>query len=152
MLTVSLVFNVWLYFGVMPRNPAVYTEFDQTETAAGRVARAAVTARDPRLRAVQIFLDRRLIEQDTVRFLTSDLTVGKFDGVRLSEAVTGDALLILPPDASVEERAAALAALGSAAHELMSPLLPDGAAPLFLAYGNGDTAQRLLDETFSLAR
>ncbi len=149
-LTVSLVFNVWLYFSVMPRNPAVYTEFDQTETAAGRVARAAVTARDPRLRAVQIFLDRRLIEQDTVRFLTSDLTVGIFDGVRLSEAVTGDALLILPPDASVEERAAALAALGSAARELTPPLLPDGATPLFLAYGNGDAAQHLLDVTFSL--
>lgn len=149
-LVASLVFNVWLYFGVMPRNPAVYNEFDQTETAAGRVVRAAATADDPRLRAVQVFLDRRLIGRDTVRFLTSDLTVGVFDGVRLSETVTGDVLLILPPDASDEERKAALAALGPSARELPPPLLPDGETPLFLAYGVGDGAQQLLNETFSL--
>ncbi len=148
MLMASLAFNVWLYFIAMPRNPAVYNEFDQTETAAGRVARMAAKANDPRLRAVQVFLDRRLIEQDTVRFLTSDLTVGVFDGARLSATVTGDALLILPPDASDEERKAALAALGSAARRLTSPRLPDGETPLFLAYGAGNEAQRLLDETF----
>lgn len=147
---VSLAFNVWLYFGEMPRNPAVYNEFDQTETAAGRVARTAATANDPRLRAVQIFLDRRLIERDTVRFLTSDLSVGVFDGIRLSEAVTGDALLILPPDASDSERAAALSALGPAARELPPPLLPDGKTQLFLAYGVGDGAQWLLEGTFTM--
>lgn len=151
MLTVSLAFNVWLYFVAMPRNPAVYNEFDQTETAAGRVARAAATTNDPQLRAVQVFLDRRLIERDTVRFLTSDLSVGIFDGARLPATVTGDVLLILPPDASAEERKAALAAPGPATQELMPPFLPDGETPLFLAYGNSDAAQRLLDETFSLA-
>lgn len=148
-LMVSLAFNVWLYFVAMPRNPAVYNEFDQTETAAGRVARAAAAAIDPRLRAVRVFLDRRLIEQDTVRFLTSDLAVGVFDGARLPATVTGDVLLILPPDASGAERKAALEALGPAARELAPPLLPNGEAPLFLAYGVGDGAQRLLEETFA---
>jgi hypothetical protein len=147
-LALSLGFNVWLYFVHMPRNPAVYHEFDLTETAAGRVARATALADDPRLRAVQVFLDRRLIAQDTVRFLTLDVTVGTFDGVRLSEAVDGDVLLILPPGASDNERAAALAALGPAARELEAPLLPNGEAPLFLAYGVGDGAQRLLEATF----
>ncbi|MCS6839450.1 MAG: hypothetical protein NZ699_11920 [Roseiflexus sp.] len=151
-LIASLVFNIWLYFGAMPRNPAVYNEFDQTETAVGRVARAAATTNDPRLRAVQVFLDRRLIERDTVRFLTSDLTVGVFDGMRLSEAVTGDALLILSPDAPDSERTAALAALGPTARELTPPLLPDGETPLFLAYGTGEGARRLLEETFALAQ
>lgn len=150
MLAVSLAFNVWLYFVAMPRNPAVYNEFDQTETAAGRVVRAAATANDPQLRAVRVFLDRRLIERDTVRFLTSDLSVGIFDGAQLPATVTGDVLLILPPDASGEERTAALAAPGPAARELTPPLLPDGETPLFLAYGNSNAAQRLLDETFSL--
>ena len=147
-LALSLGVNVWLYFVHMPRNPAVYHEFDLTETAAGRVARAAALADDPRLRAVQVFLDRRLTAQDTVRFLTFDVTVGTFDGVRLSEAVDGDVLLILPPGASDNERAAALAALGPAARELEAPLLPNGEAPLFLAYGVGDGAQRLLEATF----
>lgn len=151
-LTLSMGFNIWLYFVSMPRNPAVYAEFDLTETAAGRVARTAVQADDPRLRAVQIFLDRRLIAQDTVRFLTLDVTVGVFDGIQLSEAVDGDTLLILPPDAADDERAAALAALGPAARELEAPFLPNGEAPLFLAYGIGDGAQRLLAETFPARR
>jgi hypothetical protein len=136
----------------MPRNPAVYHEFDLTETAVGRLVRAAALADDPRLRAVHVFLDRRLTAQDTVRFLTFDVTVGAFDGVRLSGTVDGDALLILPPDASDDERAAALAALGPAARELDAPLLPNGEAPLFLAYGVGDGASRLLAETFPARR
>jgi hypothetical protein len=151
-LALSLGFNVWLYFVHMPRNPAVYHEFDLTETAVGRLVRAAALADDPRLRAVHVFLDRRLIAQDTVRFLTFDVTVGAFDGVRLSGTVDGDALLILPPDASDDERAAALAALGPAARELDAPLLPNGEAPLFLAYGVGDGASRLLAETFPARR
>jgi len=151
-LALSLGFNVWLYFVRMPRDPAVYQNFDLTETAAGRVARAAALTDDPRLRAVQVFLDRRLIAQDTVRFLTFDVTVGAFDGARLSGTVNGDALLILPPDASDNERAAALATLGPAARELEAPLLPNGEAPLFLAYGIGDGAKRLLAETFPTRR
>ncbi|MGQ9893081.1 MAG: ArnT family glycosyltransferase [Roseiflexus sp.] len=147
-LAFSLGFNVWLYFIHMPHNPRVYREFDLTETAAGRVVRTAAQAGDPRLRAVQIFLDRRLIAQDTVRFLTFDVTFGAFDGVQLSEGVDGDALLILPPDAADDERAAALAALGPAARTLETPLLPNGEAPLFLAYGVGDGAQQLLAEAF----
>ncbi|ABU59901.1 hypothetical protein [Roseiflexus castenholzii] len=148
-LVVSLSFNAWLYFVAMPGNPAVYNEFDQTETAVGRVARMAATSNDPRLRSIRVFVDRRLIERDTVRFLTGDLIIGVFDGVRLSETVTGDALLILPPDVSDGDRKAALEALGLAAHELTPPLLPNGEAPLFLAYGVGDGTQRLLNETFS---
>lgn len=151
-LTLSMGFNVWLYFVSMPRNPAVYAEFDLTETAAGRVARTAAQADDPRLRAVRVFLDRRLIAQDTVRFLTLDVTVSVFDGVQLSGAVDGDALLILPPDAADDERAAALAALGPAARTLEAPLLPNGEAPLLLAYGVGDGAQQLLAETFPARR
>ncbi|ABQ92640.1 hypothetical protein RoseRS_4300 [Roseiflexus sp. RS-1] len=151
-LALSLGFNVWLYFVHMPRNPAVYHEFDLTETAVGRLVRAAALADDPRLRAVHVFLDRRLTAQDTVRFLTFDVTVGAFDGVRLSGTVDGDALLILPPDASDDERAAALATLGPAARELEAPLLPNGEAPLFLAYGVGDGASRLLAETFPARR
>lgn len=151
-LTLSMGFNVWLYFVSMPRNPAVYAEFDLTETAAGRVARTAAQADDPRLRAVRVFLDRRLIAQDTVRFLTLDVTVSVFDGVQLSGAVDGDALLILPPDAADNERAAALAALGPAARTLEAPLLPNGEAPLLLAYGVGDGAQQLLAETFPARR
>ncbi len=151
-LTLSMGFNIWLYFVSMPRNPAVYAEFDLTETAAGRVARMAAQADDPRLRAVRVFLDRRLLAQDTVRFLTLDVTVGVFDRVQLSGAVDGDTLLILPPDATDDERAAALAALGPAARELEAPLLPNGEAPLFLAYGIGNGAQRLLAETFPARR
>lgn len=148
-LIASLIFNVWLYFVAMPRNPAVYNEFDQTETAAGRVVRAASKTGDLSQSSVRVFLDRRLVAQDTVRFLSSGLAVGTYDGGYLSEAVDSDTLLILPPNASGKEREAALKALGPAAYELVAPRLPNGEAPLFLAYGTGDRAQRLLDETFT---
>lgn len=147
-LAVSLAFNTWLYFGVMPRDPAVYREFDLVETAMGRAARAPAASADPEVQAVQVYLDRRVAGRDVVRFLTTGLTIGVFDGARLSQPAGRSALVLLLPDAAATERAAALAALGPSARELVAPRFPAGEAPLFIAYGVGDGAQRLLEETF----
>ncbi len=147
-LAVSLAFNTWLYFDVMPHDPAVYREFDLIETAMGRAARAPAISSDPEMQAVQVYLDRRVAGSDVVRFLTTGLRIGVFDGAQLSQPAGRSALVLLLPDAAATERAAALAALGPSARELVAPCFPDGKAPLFIAYGVGDGAQRLLEETF----
>jgi 4-amino-4-deoxy-L-arabinose transferase-like glycosyltransferase len=143
-LLTSLAYNTWLYFGQMPRDPRVQEAFDVPETAMGRVVRAHATADDPALRAVRVFLPAGARRSDVVRFLTSGAEVGFFDvGEGLSAPPGEQALLILPAGASPEMRATGLAALGPGARELAPPRYPAG-APVVLALGVGDDAERLL--------
>lgn len=146
LLGASLAFNAVLYFGVMPRDPAVYREFEVADTMLGRVARAPAVSNDPRIRQVQVFLSRRVVDRDVVRFLTFGLDLGRFDGAQLSRPAGDQALVLLPANATDAERAAVLAALGPAARELATPRFPDNQQPLFLAYGLGEGAQLLLDQ------
>lgn len=144
-LSAGLVWNTWLYFGKMPFDPAVYNEFDVTETAMARVARVPFTTSDPDLRSVRVFLPADIRRSETVRFLTRDIAVGTFDGRFLSDLPGRQALLLLPGDASPETCDRARAALGPAATPIGPvPYAPRGERPLFLAYGIGDQAERLL--------
>ncbi len=146
----SLVFNVWLYFGAMARNPAVYSEFYVTETAMARVARAPFVVDDPELQSVKVFILKKTLQTDALRYLTSDIPVESVSGTQLS-APTGDqALLLLPTGTSAEVRDQALQAFGAAAEPLTAvPTYPQGERPLFLAYGIGDEAEELLEGTFA---
>ncbi|MFP4440241.1 MAG: ArnT family glycosyltransferase [Chloroflexaceae bacterium] len=145
----SLVFNVWLYFGAMARNPAVYSEFYVTETAMARVARASFVVDDPELQSVKVFILEKTLQTDALRYLTNDIPVESVRGAQLS-APTGDqALLLLPAGTSPEVRDAALQAFGAEAEPLTAvPTYPQGERPLFLAYGIGDEAEELLQWTF----
>lgn len=146
----SLAFNVWLYFGAMPRNPAVYNEFYVTETAMARVARAPQETNDPALRSVKVFLLKPSLETDALRYLTSDLAVESVDGEQLSAPPGAAALLLLPASTSPEVRDAALRAFGPGAQLIADvPTFPQGERPLFLAYGIGDDAARLLHWSFT---
>lgn len=146
LLGASLAFNTALYFGVMPRDPAVYREFEIADTMLGRVARAPAVSSDPRIRQVRVFLSRRVVDRDVVRFLTFGLDLGRFDGAQLSRPAGDQALVLLPANATDAERAAVLTALGPAARELATPRFPDNQQPLFHAYGLGEGAQLLLDQ------
>lgn len=141
----SLAFNGWLYFGSMARDPRVYGEFDVAATAMARVARAPYDAADPALRAVQVFLPADALTEDAVRFLTADVPLRVFDGTQLSSDPGGQALILLSPEASAAEQAAALTALGPGARALAAvPRYPADGAPIFLAYGVGDAAAEVL--------
>jgi hypothetical protein len=145
----SLVFNVWLYFGAMARNPAVYSEFYVSETAMARVARAPLVVDDPELQSVRVFLLKDALQTDALRYLTNDLPVESVNGTQLSAPTGEQALLLLPASTPPEVRAAALQAFGAEAQPLPAvPTYPQGQRPLFLAYGIGDEAGELLQWTF----
>lgn len=143
-LFLSLAFNAWLYFGVMRVEPAVYGEFDLVESAIGRVAAAPASVADPELRAVRVFMPEPLRASDTVRFLTWGQQVNGYTGAALPD---GAALLLLPGDATPEQQAEALAALGPNGAALGAVgSYPGGEQPLALAFGRGAAAARLLQE------
>jgi 4-amino-4-deoxy-L-arabinose transferase-like glycosyltransferase len=145
----SLVFNVWLYFGAMAQNPAVYSEFYVTETAMARVARAPFVVDDPELQSVKVFILEKTLQTDALRYLTNDIPVESVSGAQLSAPVGDQALLLLPASTLPEVRDAALRAFGAEAEPLTAvPTYPQGERPLFLAYGIGDEAGELLQWTF----
>ncbi|NJN18858.1 MAG: hypothetical protein HC822_22665 [Oscillochloris sp.] len=134
LLTLSLAFNVWLYFGVMRVAPQVYGEFDLSETAAGRIVQAADRA------DVAVFMPAELIDTDTVRYLSYRSPVNELE--RDPVPAEGPALILLPPQASVEARNAALAALGPEAVAIEpAPRTPDGTQPLLVIFGRGEAAR-----------
>jgi hypothetical protein len=150
-LVLSLAFNLWLYFGAMPRDPRVYGEFYVAETAMGIVAQTPARSSDTVVQAVRVFLPAKQQDDDVVRYLTSGSNVEWFDGARLSEAPGGEALVLLPPDATDEARAAALAVLGPGARAIGgAPRDPGGERPRFVAYGVGSGPERLLREAFGM--
>ena len=118
-LALSLGFNIWLYFGSMARNPAVYTEFDPTATAIGRLARLPADSADPALRQVRVFVPKDLASSDELRFLDYGLPLATFDGHRLSAPPGPQALVLVSKDAAPERQHAALAALGPDAARLL---------------------------------
>ena len=141
----SLLFNAWLYFGVMRVEPRVYGEFDLVETAMGRVAAAPLASADPELRAVRVYLPDKLRDEDTVRFLTWGQPTYGYSGAPLPGS--GPALVLLPGDASAAAQSEAMAALGSGALALgPTPSYPGTSQPIMLAFGRGAAAARLLVE------
>lgn len=141
-LATSLIFNVWLYFGVMRVEPRVYAEFDMVETAMGRIAAAPAASVDPALQSVRVLLPVEMLNTDTVRFLTWQASPERYTGA----PITGDApaLVLLPGDASAADQAAALDALGPEAVPL-GPIAtyPGSDRPLVLAFARGAAAIRL---------
>ena len=141
----SLLFNAWLYFGVMRVEPRVYGEFDLVETAMGSVAAAPLASADPELRAVRVYLPDKLRGEDTVRFLTWGQPTYGYSGAPLPGS--GPALVLLPGDASMAAQSEAMAALGSGALALgPMPSYPGTSQPIMLAFGRGAAAARLLVE------
>lgn len=137
-LLASLLFNCWIYFGVMRVEPRVYGEFDLVETAMGRAAQAGPAA------GVTVYVPEQLARTDTVRFLAHLSPPRPYAGAPIPGA--DPALLLLPAEATDEQRAAALAALGPGATEL-GPLAsaPGDGPPLVFAFGRGDAAQALVE-------
>jgi 4-amino-4-deoxy-L-arabinose transferase-like glycosyltransferase len=143
----SLSFNGWLYFVSMANNPRVLGEFEVDTTIMARIARAPFETDDPALRQVKVFLPAKTPRTDVGRLLTSGVPVGTFDGDELSTPPGEQALILLPPGASPEWRAAALNALGLDAIQVEDlPRDPGRNRPLFLAYAKGDDAVWLLHE------
>lgn len=140
----SLAFNIWLYFVNMPNNPRVYNEFEPPLTAMARVASAPFHTNNPSLQQVRVFLPVKIMLKDTVHFLCYNLPVGLYGGNSLASPPGSAALLLLPPDASPAEQAAALKALGPGAHALPRVPLDPGGQPLFLAYGLGMQGEQLI--------
>jgi 4-amino-4-deoxy-L-arabinose transferase-like glycosyltransferase len=143
----SLSFNGWLYFVSMANNPQVLGEFEVDTTIMARIARAPFETDDPALRQVQVFLPAKTPRTDVGRLLTSGIPVKVFDGDELSAPPGEQALILLPPTASPEWRAAALDALGPDAIKIEDlPRDPSRNRPLFLAYAKGDDAVWLMRE------
>jgi hypothetical protein len=143
----SLGFNSWLYFASMANNPRVLGEFEVDTTIMARIARAPFEANDPALRQVQVFLPAKTPRTDVGRLLTSDIPVEVFDGDELSAPPGDQAVVLLPPNAPSEWRAAALVALGPDAIKIEDlPRDPGRNRLLFLAYAKGDDAVWLLRE------
>ena len=144
LLALSLAFNGWLYFGLMPTTPGVYQEFDLTQTSMGRVLSAVRRSNDPTLRTLQIYLPEATYQSDSVRYLGWGMaTVGVYSGTPLPNA--GDALIVLPATASRDEQVRAMAALGDGAVALgPTAYYPGTAEPITLAFGRGAAAERLL--------
>ena len=135
-LLVSLTYNSWLIFGVLPHSNATLNEFQPEATAMGRIARAGERA------GVKVFLPADIrADRDVVRYLTLDLPARTFDGSQLSEPPGADALLLLPADASPRAQALALELLGSGARQLAAPQSPAGVA-LVSVFGNSPAAER----------
>ena len=144
LLALSLAFNSWLYFGVMPTTPQVYQEFDLIQTSMGRALSAVRRSNDPALQTLQIYLPEAAYQSDSVRYLGWGVaTVGVYSGAPLPS--TGDALIILPAAASSAEQTRAMAALGATAVALgPTAYYPGTTAPITLAFGRGPAAERLV--------
>ncbi|MEM8532318.1 MAG: hypothetical protein AAGF95_15850 [Chloroflexota bacterium] len=146
-LVISLVGNTWLYFWQMARDPLVYHEFDIATTTMARIARLPFETKDPALRDVQVYLPAELDRKDIKRLLTSRVPTEAFSRNQLSTPPGAQAIILLPSDAPSERREAALASLGPDASQIAAvPHYPNSDQPIFLAYGVGDQAHRLLAE------
>ncbi|NOK61786.1 MAG: hypothetical protein GFH27_549281n93 [Chloroflexi bacterium AL-W] len=147
MLIVSLAGNTWLYFWQMARDPLVYNEFDIATTTMARIARLPFETSDPALRNIQVYLPAELDQKDIKRLLTSGIPTEAFSRNQLSTPPGEQALILLPADAPPERREAALAALGPDAVQIDAvPHYPHSDQPIFIAYGVGDQAHRLITE------
>jgi hypothetical protein len=145
-LAASLALNLNLYFHQMTRDPQVEGAFDVPETAMGRLVHAHTAA--PELQHVRVFLPAGVRESEVVRFLGAGAQPGYFDvDEGLSAPPGAQALLLLPAEASVDVRAAAVAALGPGARELDAPRSADG-RPLLVVYGVGQGAEEFLRVAF----
>ncbi|MBU6333499.1 MAG: hypothetical protein KGS47_03755 [Chloroflexi bacterium] len=98
------LWSIVLVFALMPGDTRVVREFEQADTLAGRISRAAAAADVP------VCLDTRLTRRsDVLTFLTDGLTVGAFDGLACDG--TTPRIVILSPTRDAVARAAASAAL-----------------------------------------
>lgn len=140
----SLAFNTWLYFVTMRNDPRVYNEFEPPLTAMAHVASAPFQTSDPALQQVRVFLPVKVMLKDPVRFLCANLPVGLYGSNSLASPPGNEALLLLPPDASPADQAAALKALGPGAHALPRVPVDPGGQPLFLAYSLGTRGEQLI--------
>jgi hypothetical protein len=96
--------SIVLVFALMPGDTRVVREFEQADTLAGRISRAAAAADVP------VCLDTRLTRRsDVLTFLTDGLTVGAFDGLACDG--TTPRIVILSPTRDAVALAAARAAL-----------------------------------------
>ncbi|WP_129671126.1 glycosyltransferase family 39 protein [Candidatus Chloroploca sp. Khr17] len=142
LLGASLLFNLWLYFGVMRLDPRVYGEFDLVETAVGRLIQQDHEQNNLVSEDLTIYLPEALRTADTVRFMTWGIELGRYDGRPLE--AEGAAVILLPASADDTEQAAALAALGAEGRALGVVATKPHGTPLVLAFGRGQAADRML--------
>ncbi|NCC32308.1 MAG: hypothetical protein EOM24_09820, partial [Chloroflexia bacterium] len=142
LLGASLLFNLWLYFGVMRLEPRVYGEFDLVETAVGRLIQQHHSQNNLASEDLTIYLPEALRTTDTVRFLTWGIEIGRYDGRPLE--AQGAAVILLPASAEEAEQAAALATLGAEGRALGVVATTPNGTPLVRAFGRGQAADRIL--------
>jgi 4-amino-4-deoxy-L-arabinose transferase-like glycosyltransferase len=136
---VPFALNVGVYFGAMPRDPAVYGEFYVTETHIGQTFRALAESPDPAVRQAQVFSTDGVLENEVAEFLLHGLAPGTYDDEEheLFPPPGPSALLLLPGDSSTEKQRAALDLLGPGAVALENkPTYPDG-TPTLHAFARG---------------
>lgn len=144
MLVISVVFNLWVYFGQMRTHPRVYGEFDRVETVMAQIAHLAAKRNEP---AVTVYLPREWALSDSVRFLTSDLPPDRRPQIWRGTSAADNVLVVLPAFANAEEVAAVLQSLGPTAVEVLpTPTIPADGEPLVRVFGRGVAALELMKE------
>lgn len=131
--------SVWVYFGAMPRDPAVYREFYVTETHIGQTFRALAETSDPALRQARSFTTDGVLHNEVAEFLLAGLSPGTYDDEEqeLFPPPGPVALLLLPGESSPEKQRAVLDLLGPGAVALENePTYPDG-TPTLHAFARG---------------
>jgi hypothetical protein len=132
--------NVWRYFVVWPATLPAYSEFYVADTAIGELAQALAGAPEFASRGYQVFIPAARSDE-VLKYLTSGLEVGTFEGAYFSKRPGEHALLIAYGRLSAPERAQALQALGVGAKQLgEGPRSPLDGLPEFVIYGHDDAA------------
>jgi len=134
LLAAGALWSLALVFVLMPGDTRVVREFEQADTLAGRISRAAATADMP------VCLDTRLTRRsDVLTFLTSDLTVGAFDGLACDGATPR--IVIVSPTRDATALAAARTALAAPAASMRTIEDVGGKPLLVIAVADDDAAR-----------
>jgi 4-amino-4-deoxy-L-arabinose transferase-like glycosyltransferase len=131
-----LALNGVRYFIIWPAQPQVYAQFYVPDTHIGMLAQRL--AHDSGLVAnhYQLFIPIHPGSDEILEYLTSDISVGRFDGRALSEPPGEHALLITYGDMSQDRIAHTARLLGPGAVELgTGPRSPVTGRPEFIIYG-----------------
>lgn len=138
-----LLLNGVRYFVVWPAQSQVYEQFYVADTHIGMLAQRL--ARDPALAGYRLFIPSDPGDDDVLRYLTSNIQVGYFDGRALSDPPGPSALLLAygdRPDIPLERAAGAL---GPGARVLArGPRALTTGGPEYVIYGIGTPPSQAL--------
>ncbi len=146
LLVAAALWNSLVYYSTTNDQREMFAQFDTTQTLIGRSARIAAT-KVIGAQPYQVYLWDASMRGVVVRFLTDDLAIGQFDGMKLMPPADKSALLVLPGDASAALQAAAVRVLGAEARLLwVGPRRPDSDAPIYIIYGSGPELQTFVEQ------